>query len=126
MEKMGRKSRVVYPFIMRHNSRSKFWERLHFAMGQKIQFENGFTDLSLEIKHEESHIFFWQKPICTHQIGDQFFLNLDSGDDNATAVSETTTPSSNSTHSDNTTTETTTTITTAAANITGNNDLEPN
>ncbi len=67
-------------------------------------------------------IFLTETGFNASKIGDKFFLNWDSGDDNATATSETTTPSSNSTHSDNTTTETpTTTITAAAGNLTGKN-----
>jgi hypothetical protein len=48
-------------------------------MGHRIQFQNRFTDLSPEINHLDSHIFFLQKLVFTLQIEDQFFLNLDSG-----------------------------------------------
>jgi hypothetical protein len=40
-----------------------------------------FTDLTFGIDHVDPYIsliLLWQKPVWTHQIGDQFFLNLDS------------------------------------------------
>jgi hypothetical protein len=53
---------------LRLQIRLRFWEGLHYAMPRKLQFLNRFTDLCIKTP----------KLVFTLQIGDHFFLNLNS------------------------------------------------
>jgi hypothetical protein len=55
-----------------------FWEELRYAKDHEIRFKTGLQLSILEINHIDSHISAWQKLVFTLQIGDPFFLNLDS------------------------------------------------
>jgi hypothetical protein len=57
---------------------SKLWEGLHYAMLRKIQFKTGLQ-ISLEVKQIcRISYLFWRNQVFTLQLGDHFFLNLNS------------------------------------------------
>ncbi len=67
---------MFLPSLLSPNSERNFIKPCD-ATG-KIQFQNRFTNLSLEITHMSSLISFDKKLVFTLQIGDHFFFNLNS------------------------------------------------